>query len=60
MSEPFLSEIKIISWNFAPKAWTFCNGQLMAIMRMEQTSTLAAHDLQNESKTRMARERFKA
>lgn len=31
MSEPFLAEIKIISWNFAPKGWTFCNGQLLPI-----------------------------
>ena len=31
MSEPFLSEIKLISWNFAPKGWAFCNGQLMPI-----------------------------
>ena len=31
MSTPFLGEIKIISWNFAPKGWAFCNGQLMPI-----------------------------
>src|SRR2546425_4239312 len=31
MSEPFLGEIKIISWNFAPKGWSFCNGQLLPI-----------------------------
>src|SRR5512135_2510360 len=31
MSEPFLSEIKIISWNFPPKGWAFCNGQLLPI-----------------------------
>src|SRR5258708_2446434 len=31
MSEPFMSEIKIISWNFAPKGWAFCNGQLLPI-----------------------------
>jgi len=31
MSEPFLGEIKIISWNFPPKGWTFCNGQLQPI-----------------------------
>jgi len=31
MSEPFLSEIKIISWNFAPKGWAFCNGQILPI-----------------------------
>ena len=31
MSTPFLGEVKIISWNFAPKAWAFCNGQFMPI-----------------------------
>ena len=31
MSTPFLGEIKIISWNFPPKAWAFCNGQLLPI-----------------------------
>lgn len=31
MSTPFLSEIKIISFNFAPKGWALCNGQLMPI-----------------------------
>src|SRR6478752_7314880 len=31
MSEPFLAEIKIISWNFPPKGWAFCNGQLLPI-----------------------------
>ena len=31
MSEPFLGEIKIISWNFPPVGWAFCNGQLLPI-----------------------------
>lgn len=31
MGTPFLSEIKIISWNFAPKGWAFCNGQFLPI-----------------------------
>jgi len=31
MSTPFLAEIKIISWNFPPKGWAFCNGQLLPI-----------------------------
>lgn len=31
MSDPFLGELKIISWNFPPKGWTFCNGQLLPI-----------------------------
>jgi microcystin-dependent protein len=31
MSEPFLSEIRIMSFNFAPKGWAMCNGQLLPI-----------------------------
>jgi microcystin-dependent protein len=31
MGTPFLGEIKMISWNFPPKGWAFCNGQLMPI-----------------------------
>jgi microcystin-dependent protein len=31
MSTPFLSEIRIMSFNFAPKGWTMCNGQLLPI-----------------------------
>ena len=31
MSDPFLSEIKIMSFNFAPKGWALCNGQLLPI-----------------------------
>ncbi len=31
MSDPFLGEIKVISWNFPPKGWSFCNGQLLSI-----------------------------
>jgi len=31
MGTPFLGEIKIISWNFPPKGWALCNGQLLPI-----------------------------
>jgi microcystin-dependent protein len=31
MGQPFLGEIKIISWNFAPQGWAFCNGQFLPI-----------------------------
>lgn len=31
MGTPFLGEIKIISWNFAPKGWALCNGQFLPI-----------------------------
>jgi microcystin-dependent protein len=31
MAEPFLSEIRIFSFNFPPKGWAFCNGQQLPI-----------------------------
>jgi len=31
MAEPFLSEIRIFSFGFAPKGWALCNGQLLPI-----------------------------
>lgn len=29
--EPFLGEIKMVSFNFAPRGYAFCNGQMMSI-----------------------------
>ncbi len=31
MADPFLGEIKIVSFNFPPKGWALCNGQLLPI-----------------------------
>ncbi|UJR79685.1 phage tail protein [Sandaracinus amylolyticus] len=31
MAEPFLSEIRIMAFNFAPRGWAQCNGQIVAI-----------------------------
>src|SRR5436190_11569221 len=31
MSNPFMGEIRIFSFNFAPKSWAMCNGQLLPI-----------------------------
>jgi len=31
MSEPFLSEIKMVGFNFAPRGWAFCDGQILPI-----------------------------
>lgn len=31
MSSPFVAEIRIFPFNFAPKGWAFCNGQLMPL-----------------------------
>jgi microcystin-dependent protein len=31
MAEPFLSEIRILSFAYAPRGWALCNGQLLPI-----------------------------
>lgn len=31
MSEPFIGEVKIVAFNFPPKGWAFCNGQVLSI-----------------------------
>lgn len=31
MADPFVAEVRIYPFNFAPKGWAFCNGQLMPI-----------------------------
>jgi microcystin-dependent protein len=31
MANPFVAEIRIFGFNFAPKGWAMCNGQLMPI-----------------------------
>jgi microcystin-dependent protein len=31
MAEPFLSEIRMMSFSFPPKGWALCNGQLLPI-----------------------------
>ncbi len=31
MAEPFLSEIRLMSFGFAPRGWALCNGQLLPI-----------------------------
>jgi microcystin-dependent protein len=31
MADPFLAEIRIFGFNFPPKGWAFCDGQIMPI-----------------------------
>jgi len=31
MSTPYVAEIRIVSFNFPPKGWAFCNGQTLPI-----------------------------
>lgn len=40
MSEPFLAEIKIVGFNFAPRGWAFCDGQLLPINQNQSLFSL--------------------
>lgn len=31
MADPFLGEVKIMAFNFAPRGWALCNGQILPI-----------------------------
>jgi microcystin-dependent protein len=40
VSQPYVSEIKITSFGFAPKGWALCNGQLLAIQQNQALFSL--------------------
>ncbi|MHB8635042.1 MAG: phage tail protein [Fimbriimonadaceae bacterium] len=40
MAEPFLAEIRLFSFNFPPKGWAFCNGQLLPISQNQAVFSL--------------------
>jgi microcystin-dependent protein len=40
MSEPFLSEIKIVAFTFAPRGWALCDGQLLPINQNQSLFSL--------------------
>jgi microcystin-dependent protein len=35
MSQPYVGEIRMVGFNFAPNGWAFCNGQLIPITTNE-------------------------
>jgi len=40
MDEPYLGEIRLISFNYAPKNYAFCNGQLLSIAQNQALYSL--------------------
>jgi microcystin-dependent protein len=35
MSTPFIAEVRLVGFNFAPADWNFCNGQLLSISQYD-------------------------
>src|SRR3712207_1865233 len=54
MSEPFLSEIKIVSFDFPPKGWAFCNGQLLPINQNQALFALLGTNYGGNGQTNFA------
>ena len=48
VAEPFLSEIRLMSFNFAPKGWALCNGQLLPINQNQALVLPARHDVRRQ------------
>ncbi|MGA1790012.1 MAG: phage tail protein [bacterium] len=40
MSEPFLAEIRIVGFNFAPRGWALCDGQILPISQHQALYSL--------------------
>jgi microcystin-dependent protein len=40
MSEPFLAEIRIVAFNFAPRGWALCDGQILPINQNQSLYSL--------------------
>ena len=60
MSEPFLGEIKIISWNYAPPGWAMCNGQFLPINQNQALFSLLGTMYGGNGQTTFALPDFRA
>lgn len=54
MSEPFIGEIKLVSWNFAPRGWAFCNGQVLPINQYQALFSILGTTYGGDGRTNFA------
>ena len=40
MSEPFIAEVRMVGFNFAPRGWAFCDGQILPINQNQSLYSL--------------------
>ena len=60
MSEPFLAEIRLMSFNFAPKGWAMCNGQFLPINQNQALFALLGTTFGGNGQTTFALPDFRA
>ena len=54
MAEPFLAEIRVFSFNFPPKGWAQCNGQLLPINQNQALFSLLGTSYGGNGQTNFA------
>lgn len=54
MAEPFLGEIRIMSFNFPPKGWALCNGQLLPINQNQALFSLLGTNFGGDGRVNFA------
>ncbi len=54
MSEPFLAEIRIYGFNFAPRGWAFCDGQILPINQNQSLYSLLGTTYGGDGRTSFA------
>jgi len=54
MSEPFLSEIKMVAFDFPPRGWALCNGQLLPINQNQALFSLLGTTYGGDGRTNFA------
>lgn len=54
MSEPFLGEIKLMSFGFAPRGWAMCNGQVLPINQNQALFALLGTTYGGDGRTNFA------
>jgi microcystin-dependent protein len=58
MSDPFVAEIRIFPFNFAPRGWAMCNGQLLPISQNTALFSLLGTNYGGDGKSNFALPNF--
>jgi microcystin-dependent protein len=54
MSEPFLAEVRMMGFNFAPRGWGFCDGQILPINQNQSLYSLLGTTYGGDGRTTFA------
>ena len=58
MSSPFLGELRIVAYTFAPRGWTLCNGQVLAISQNQALFSILGTTYGGDGQTNFALPNF--